>query len=167
MGSSKDNMKTSLSSDAGGGAAERGGGAGRRSGAAGLCDGAELCGGAAMARPRRPQTVSLLYQSSAVRPTPFVAGRLEQHDLDAAGWCAFLCFPEACPLTYRWFMGIHAYPRYTITAPTAICTVGNAVFAITNGRKWRSRRPDVPWVLPFLPLPTVGNGVAGGRMYRW
>ena len=141
------------------GAAERGGGAVRRSEAV-----RRSC--AAIAWPTRPQTVSLLYQSSAVRPTPFVAGWLERHDLDAAGWCVFLCFPEACPLTYRWFMGIHDYPRYAITAPTAICTVGNGVFGITNGRKWRSRRPDVPWVMPFLPLPTVENGVAGRRMYR-
>ena len=80
--------------------------------------------------------------------------------------CLFMLPGSMPPLTYRWFMGIHDYPRYTITAPTAICTVGNGVFAITNGRKWRDRRSDVPWVMPFLPLPTVGNGVAGGRMYR-
>ena len=161
------------------GASELCGGATRRSGAAELCGGAARRGcaavrgvgaarrsGAAIAWPTRPQTVSLLYQSSAVRPTPFVAGRLERHDLDDAGWCAFLCFPEARPLTYRWFMGIHDYPRYAITALMAISTVGNCVFAITHGRKWCDRRPDVPWVMAFLALPTVGNGVVGGRMYR-
>ena len=86
MGSSKDNMKTSLSSDAAvrrggavcGGAGRRGCAAERRGGAVRRCE-------VAIARPTRPQTVSLLYQSSAVRPTPFVAGRLERHDLDAAG----------------------------------------------------------------------------------
>ena len=160
MGSSKDNMNTSLSSDAGGGAARLCGDAGRRSGAT------WLCGGAAIAWPTRPQTVSLLYQSSAVRPTPFVAGWLERHDLDAAGWCVFLCFLVARPLTYRWFMGIHDYPRYAITAPTAICTVGNGVFGITNGRKLHIGPLDVPLVIAFLPLPTVENCVVGGRMYR-
>lgn len=148
------------------GGAELCGGAGRRGGASVRRGGAVRRSGAAITWPTRPQTVSLLYQSSAVRPTPFVAGRLERHDLDAAGWCAFLCFLVARPLTYRWFMGIHDYPRYAVTVPTAICTVGNGVFGITNGRKLHIGPLDVPLVIAFLPLPTVENCASGPNAYR-
>lgn len=164
-------------------------GAARRSGGAAGCCGtgrgrAGRRGGAAIARPTRPQTVSLLYQSSAVRPTPFVAGRLVRHDFDATCWHAkLLMMPVGAsfmlpggmpfyasrwhvPFTYRWFTGIHDYPRYAITSPTAIFTVGNGVFGVTNGRKWRSRRPDVPWVIAFLVLPTVENRTSGPNAYR-
>ena len=37
----------------------------------------------------------------------------------------------------------------------AKCTVGFGVFPITHGRKSPLDRFRLPWVLAFLPLPTV------------
>ena len=67
---------------------------------------------------------------------------------------------------HRGFLRFCNYQRYETAICTAQRTVGFGVFAITNGMKLGCAWPIVPWVLAFLPLPTVENGDLRHRAYR-
>ncbi|WP_019189733.1 hypothetical protein [Levyella massiliensis] len=67
---------------------------------------------------------------------------------------------------HRGFLRFCDYQRYEIGLHEVDRTGGFGVFAITNGTKRRFAPPRVPWVLAFLPLPTVENGDLRHRAYR-
>ncbi len=70
---------------------------------------------------------------------------------------------DALGQTYRRLWRFCHYRRYDMRLRSVERTVGFCVFPITHGMKWGWTRLNIPWVLAFLPLPTVEMGLDSAK----